>query len=165
MSKIYAEKYGLEHPDLVERTQMRKHCQRPGKTDSDGNILYFTEQNHKQECDINSIIRKYDKNGLINHVSNIEAKFGDVTGIEFQTAQNKVLEAKKMFGDLPSNIRKRFGNNPSELLSFLDDPGNRSEAETLGLIRADWSDDTDGLGEHIKEPKQRKKKVEPVSTE
>jgi len=66
--------------------KMRKYSQRPGLVDSEGNIQYTTEQFHKKECDVNLIIQKYDKTGLIDHVSKFEANFGDMTGQDFKTA-------------------------------------------------------------------------------
>jgi len=37
---------------------------------------------------------------------------------------------------LPSKIRDRFGNDPSQLLSFLADSSNKDEAISLGLVSA-----------------------------
>lgn len=144
MSKIYRE--------LLEQTgeiDMRLFCQRPGKTDENGKILYYTEQHHKAECDVNRIIKKYDKTGLISHISRFEAKFGDLRGVDFKNAMDLVTRASSDFNDLPSDIRKRFSNSPENFLTFMEDSGNREEAISLGLIRGDWTDETDGLGEHV----------------
>lgn len=35
---------------------------------------------------------------------------------------------------LPAELRKRFRNDPGMLLAFLEDPQNRAEAESLGLV-------------------------------
>jgi len=135
----------------ITTPDMRSVCQRPGNVDGDGNILYVTKQAHKDECDVNNIIKKYDKTGLIIHVSKIEAEYGDMTGIDFKSAQDKIAKAKSMFRALPAEIRKRFKNSASELLDFMDNGDNREEAIKLGLIRADWTPETDGLGEHVRE--------------
>lgn len=150
MSREYVLKTGAAEK-VKTSSAMRTFCQRPGRHDKDGNPIYKTEQSHKKECDINNIIRKYDKQGIITHVSKFEAQFGDMTGLEFQTMQNKVLSAKEQFGKLPSKIRKRFGNNPKELLAFMEDSNNREEAIKLGLINERWTPQTDGLGEHVPE--------------
>ena len=42
---------------------------------------------------------------------------------------------------LPSDVRSRFGNNPAELLDFLNDNSNYDEAIRLGLIHAKVSND------------------------
>lgn len=130
-------------------SDMRKWCQRPGKVDKDGNIIYVTEQAHKDMCDVNKIIKRYDKTGLISHVSKIEAKIGDLTGDDFKAMSDQIIEANNMFDKLPSEIRNRFRNNPEELLRFMEDPNNRDEAISLGLIAKTWKEHLDGLGEHV----------------
>ena len=148
MSKEYRQRYGK---DIKSKTsqEMRLHCQRPGTRSGDGKILYFTEQSHKKQCDVNEIIKKYDKTGLITHVQRFEAKFGDFTGMDFQNMQNQVIKAQNMFDALPVEIRKRFKNNPQELLTFMEDETNRAEAIELGLIAESTHPDLDGLGEHV----------------
>jgi len=161
MSKKYREKFGIADIDDLSkatgasieelRQALRKFHQRPGRVDENGEIEYTTEQDHKKECDVNEIIKKYDKRGVITHISKIEAKFGDMTGADFQAMQNQVILAKNMFNALPAEIRKEFDNNPSSLLEFMEDPNNRDRAIELGLIDAQWTPETDGLGEHVKE--------------
>lgn len=62
--------------------------------------------------------------------------FGDFSTVptSLQDAYNRILEAQAGFADLPSNVRARFGNDPMQLISFLNDPSNRAEAEKLGLV-------------------------------
>jgi hypothetical protein len=35
---------------------------------------------------------------------------------------------------LPANIRSRFDNDPAKLIDFMENPANREEAESLGLV-------------------------------
>lgn len=144
MSNLYAKK--LEKDGNVD---MRVWCQRPGKKDKDGNIIYFTEQHHKKECDVNAIISKYDKTGLIMHVQTMEAKYGDVSGADFRAAQDLFLRAQSMFDAMPAEIKKRFNQNAGQFLEFMENPDNREEAIELGLIRGDQRAEYDGLGEHV----------------
>lgn len=153
--------YRNMYPDLISTKkitskEMREYCQRPGEVDNEGNIVYFTQQNHKNECDVNNIIKKYDKTGLILHVSKIEAQFGDLTGFDFKQSLDMINNASTMFMELPSNIRKHFNNSPIDFLDFMDNPDNREEAIKLGLIKGEWTPETDGLGEHITDDSQRK---------
>ena len=163
MSREYREKNRIEM-DVVTSPEMRFFCSRPGRVDGDGNPLYTTEQSHKKECDVNEIIKKYDRTGLINHVAKFEAKFGDLRGVDFKNAMDLVTRSQAMFDGLPSEIRSRFNNSPQFLLQFMEDPKNRPEAIELGLISPEWTEDTDGLGEHIKDEKERKKKSEQKET-
>ena len=149
MSKEYREKTGSEMERFTNE-DMRLHCQRPGKYDENGKPIYTTEQHHKKECDINLIIDKYDKHGVIKHITAFEAQFGDLSGMDFKEMQDKIANAKTQFNDLPWQIRERFNNNPQFLLSFMDNPDNRDEAIKLGLISNTTPPEMDGLGEHVK---------------
>jgi phage internal scaffolding protein len=155
MSHKYYSTYGNKK---ITKNQMRKFLQHHGKKDDEGNILYFTEQSYKDECDVNNIIRKYDKTGRLEHVNKMEYKYGDVTGADFKKAADLVAGARSSFEDLPSDVRKKFKNDPGRFLEFFEDPKNRDEAIKLGLIDKNWTEETDGLGEHIKTEKDRKKK-------
>lgn len=162
MSKQYRDVFGIVEARSEEQERLRLFSKRPGCVDDEGNIMYKTEQHHKDECDINHIIRKYDKTGLISHVSRFEGQFGNVSGIDFRESMDQINNAQAMFNELPSNIRKRFGNNAANLLEFMDDGQNRTEAIALGLIRADWTEDSDGLGEHVPEGQNKKIPDEPA---
>lgn len=95
----------------------------------------LTKQAHKDECDINKLMSKYQQSGQLPAVNPFPAQFGDFSGVtDYHTALNQIDEAEKAFRDLPSAIRTRFENNPEELLSFIQNEENREEAEELGLV-------------------------------
>lgn len=156
MSKHYRETTGLISEPTTS-PEMRAWSQRPGTVGNDGRPLYKTEQVHKDICDVNNIIKEYDKKGVISHVSKIEAKYGDLSGMDFKTMQETIINAGNMFNELPSKIRNRFKNDPQKLIEFMDSPDNREEAIKLGLINPDWTLETDGLGEYIKLGENKKK--------
>ncbi len=161
MSKAFRDHFGN---NKFSRKDMRIWCQRPGAVDKNGDIVYFTEQSHKNVCDVNNIVKKYDTTGLISHLSKMEARFGDMTGLEFKEAQDQIILAKNMFDLLPADIRKRFENDPGKLLEFMEDPLNRDEAIKLGMIKKSWTDESDGLGEHVLEGGNVEKGEEVVET-
>ncbi len=148
--KYYNQLDEADRPGSTTSPEMRAHSARPGKKDKNGDTVYTTEQFHKNECDVNQIISKYDRTGLISHISRFEGKFGDTTEADFKTAMDLVTRSQTMFMELPNHIRKRFKNSAKDLLKFMEDPDNRQEAITLGIIQADWTEETDGLGEHVK---------------
>lgn len=95
-----------------------------------------TKQSFKDEVNINSIIKKYRKTGLIKHVNANPGRYEDVSDVRnFHEAQNIIAEGKQMFNALPANVRERFQNDPGQLISFLDNPDNKDEAIKLGLCR------------------------------
>ena len=147
MSNAFKTKFGEKG---CGKKEMRKWCQRPGLKGKDGKPIYYTEQSHKRECDVNLIVAKYDKQGIISHVNKMEARFGDVTGADFRAAQDLFIRAQDSFDSLPSEIRNRFQNDAGQFLEFMEDDKNRDEAIKLGLIRGDSEPEKDGLGEHHK---------------
>jgi len=100
----------------------------------------LTIQSAKQECDINYILSRFlatgswSTNGL--ELGRIPS-FGDFTAeFDYQTAQQMIVDAKNAFDALPASVRKRFNNNPAEVLDFLAKEDNRDEAIKLGLVSA-----------------------------
>ena len=45
-----------------------------------------------------------------------------------------VNQARDLFMSLDAEVRKRFGNDPAQLLDFLADNKNYDEAKKLGLV-------------------------------
>lgn len=91
------------------------------------------KQSMKDQCDINFIMGRYLKSGNIDWLSKHNGAYGEVPTQTFQDAMNIVAKAKEMFADLPSEIRKRFGQSPREFLDFMHDPKNIGEMRKLGL--------------------------------
>lgn len=96
-----------------------------------------TKQSFKAECDINNIMAKYQRTGVLDFAAKREPQYGDCTGIEFQAGMEMISRARTMFEELPSSIRARFENNPVEFLNFVQNPENREEAKELGLLKPD----------------------------
>lgn len=104
------------------------------------------KQSFRDECDINTIMAKYQKTGLIEHVNKFEGGYGDLPSADdYQSALNMAIEAKEAFGSLPSSIRNKFENDPEQFLAFVEDPDNSEELIEMGLATAPEeapSDDT-----------------------
>ena len=92
-----------------------------------------TEQSHKQECDINYILAKHLKTGVINHQNAYGGQYGDTSAIDYHSAMNTIVNADQMFNDLPSGTRTRFQNDPAKFLDFVGDENNLEEMYTMGL--------------------------------
>jgi phage internal scaffolding protein len=95
----------------------------------------MTEQHHKNACDVNNILKKYKKTGNPELISKAQGFYADVSsGVDYHEALNKLHEIDVIFDTLNSDVRKRFKNDPAELLSFLGDDSNHEEAYELGLV-------------------------------
>jgi len=95
----------------------------------------ITQQQFKDECDINKIMEKYQRTGQITHLARNQGIYADLTSLgDYQQSLQKVIDAENAFDTLPAKVRERFGNDPAGLLTFLADPQNKEEAIKLGLI-------------------------------
>ena len=96
----------------------------------------LTQQHFRDECDVNFIMSKYSSTSLLNHSEHFQGNYGDFTDVQdYQTSLNEVMKAQEMFMSLPSRVRNRFANDPSEFLDFVGREENREEMKSLGLLK------------------------------
>ncbi|QGH73554.1 MAG: scaffold protein [Microviridae sp. ctITQ3] len=95
----------------------------------------MTQQQFKNLCDINQIMKKYENTGMVTHLNSRQGTYGDFSQVKnFQENLNMVMHAQAAFDSLPAAIRKKFANDPSQLLEFVQDDSNYDEAVKLGLV-------------------------------
>lgn len=105
-------------------------CEGPGRT----------HQEFRDECDINVLMRRYIKHGVLPEGRSV-GTYGDFSEVgDYLEAQQILANATEQFASLPSTIRERFRNDPGEMLRFVADRGNLDEARKLGLLK----DEPDG---------------------
>lgn len=93
-----------------------------------------TKQSFQEQCDVNSIIAKFQRTKVPEHLNQGQASFGDFSNVDdYHSAMNKVRNAELGFSELPATLRSRFGNDPARLVEFLQDEDNLDEAIKLGL--------------------------------
>jgi phage internal scaffolding protein len=95
----------------------------------------MTRQSHKKECDINNIVYRYRKDGVITHLNKHGETYDDVSGADYRKWMNKLVSAREMFEELPSHVRNKFGNDPSIFLDYVQDPDNMDEMRKIGLAK------------------------------
>ncbi len=96
----------------------------------------MTKQSFRNESNINIIMAKYAKTGLIDHVKKYEGRYEDVTGVEdYHTSLNRIHAAQAAFMSLPSGVRTKFDNDPGEFLNFVNEPDNLEEMYEMGLAK------------------------------
>lgn len=85
-----------------------------------------TKQAFRDECDINKILKKAQRTGSIAHLQKYpEAIYGEFDGeFDLLTAQNKLIKANQIFDELPSEVRREFGNDALAFVKFAGDPKN-----------------------------------------
>lgn len=94
----------------------------------------LTQQQFKDECDINNILKSYQETGTINHINRKPQIFGDFSDVkDFRESLELIQYATSEFMQLPAKVRARFKNDPAELVEFCNNPNNLEEAISLGL--------------------------------
>lgn len=99
-----------------------------------------TKQSFKKECDINNIVAFYKKKGVIAHLNPAKPRYGFAPSVDYVDALQLVIDAEQSFNDLPSEVRKRFDNDPAAFLEFVENPENDAELVKLGLANAPAAD-------------------------
>jgi len=93
----------------------------------------LTQQQFKEDSDINTIVDRFMKSGVLPTPANMP-QFVDFEGIfDFQTAMNAVRSADENFMRMDAKVRARFNNSPQEFLEFFANADNVEEAIRLGL--------------------------------
>ncbi len=102
----------------------------PGGDGIDG-----AKQSFKDETDVNTIIARFAKTGLLTPVMERPPMFIDVSEVgDYREAIDNVRLAQHLFMQLGSTIRAKFDNDPAEFLDFATDPKNEAEMRKLGLL-------------------------------
>lgn len=92
------------------------------------------KQSFKEESDINTIMAKYMKTGVLEHVKENAGQYMDLpVGVDYQASMNIVIAAGEAFDSLPGSVRRRFENNAVQFLEFMDDPEMIEESVEIGL--------------------------------
>lgn len=106
-----------------------------------GELVYqpsMTKQSFVKECDINNILKEFRVTGQIRHMS-AHAAAGAYEDLpepaDFQESLHHIMAANEAFATLPSQVRRRFDNDPAEFLKFMADPANQDEAIKMGLAK------------------------------
>lgn len=93
----------------------------------------LTQQQFKEESDINSIVNRFLKTGVLPTPTTFP-QYVDFEGVfDYQSAMNLVRSADESFMRMDAKVRARFNNSPQEFLEFFANPANSEEAIRLGL--------------------------------
>lgn len=121
----------------METVKIYSYFDRPGRSAIDCAGVSKVQQQFKDECDINNVMSKYKRTGVMRTTVGRggRAHFGDFRDVtDYKSALEAVISADERFQGLPARLRERFGNNPGKFLNFVNNEENRDEAVKLGLI-------------------------------
>lgn len=81
---------------------------------SKGTIL--TKQEHRDECDVNLIVKRAQKGIAPAWVNSVPPRFGDFSSIPtLEEAHDRIVEAQEAFMTLPAKLRLELGNDPKRI--------------------------------------------------
>lgn len=95
----------------------------------------LTDQSAKNDADINVIMKRYQKTGLLPNIQKIEASYLDVSEVpSLETAFKMSQDAVDRFYELDPTLRKLMNNDPSELENFVSNPENEEILLKYGVL-------------------------------
>lgn len=99
-----------------------------------------TKQSFAEECNINNILDRFIRTGVIDHVSKFGAVYGDFgTGAEFQEHMMQIANAQNMFNELPARARQYFNEDPAQFLDYVNgDEVTVEKLHELGIASPDY---------------------------
>lgn len=104
----------------------------------------LSQQEFKESCDINNILAKFavQAQALGVEPSQLmpqdQGTYGDFSNLDdFQTAQNKIAFLNDQFSNLPSNVRRKFGDDLNTFIGAISDPNRIDELGELGVWNKD----------------------------
>lgn len=95
-----------------------------------------TKQEFKKDCDINYIIKRYHKTGILPQDTRDVAKqfFGDFTNVPaIEDMYATINAAESVFAALPAAVRKVYENDPRKFLKAAETKEGRELMAKLGL--------------------------------
>ncbi len=79
-----------------------------------------TKQSEAQDADINAIIKRHDRTGVVTHLASKAPRYGDFSqSVTLQEALDLVHQSDDAFMQLPSEVRRESGNDPARMLELL----------------------------------------------
>lgn len=105
-----------------------------------------TKSEFAQDCDINRIVARYKKTGVLPESARAAAlRYGDFSQIpDFREMQEKIIAAHEVFAALPAEVRKQFDNDPG---AFIDASQTREGRELMVKLGLGAEKPADGVSD------------------
>lgn len=84
-----------------------------------------TKQAFKDQADINKIIARVQVGETISHLAKYGATYGDFSDVDdLLQAHERLKAGRRIFDELPSEIRREFENDIGRFFNFVNNPAN-----------------------------------------
>lgn len=125
----------------------------------------LTEQHHKDKCDINLIVERATRTGVVPG-NPAQPQYMDVPGLTYHQALEIVRKSQDSFQSLPAAVRAEFENDPGRLLAAVDaadsNPDIKQKLQSLGVLRPDAPPQQDKPAEPAKASTPQESPQEPA---
>jgi hypothetical protein len=92
----------------------------------------LTQQHYKDKTDINKIMEKVRKKGIMPPAGELMvADFSEIP--DLHTMLQKTRKVNDAFMRLPPEVRNNFRNDPERFIKYMSDPEKKDEQIKLGL--------------------------------
>lgn len=92
-----------------------------------------TKQAFRDECDINKVVARWRKTGVIFQTKAVPLEGDFSNGLDYRELCDMKLAAERSFMSLPSSVRDRFGHDPGKFVEWCSNKENAEEMIKLGL--------------------------------
>ena len=120
---------------FVYRPGIRDMTDWNGEDPITGEVLpSLTRQEFSDECDINGIMKKYEKTGMLP-VNGAQPSYVDFTAVpsDLQEAMRVMMDAETAFMSLPASVRKEFDNDALRFVEYAQNGDNLEQLREWGL--------------------------------
>jgi len=94
-----------------------------------------TRQDQKDSCDLNLIMRKYTKQGILPRLNPKTPTYGDfTTASSYHEALDKLQRADELFAALPAALRSSCENDPAQLIEYVESGEHDDELIDMGVM-------------------------------
>lgn len=105
---------------------------------NDGGDVSLTRQEFADECDINVLMDRFQKTGMLPGSPPAPGQYFDTDLLpgDFREAMDILNAGTTAFMSLPAKVRKEFDNDPAQFVDFAVDPQNIDKLREWGLADA-----------------------------
>lgn len=102
--------------------------------DTGESLPSLTREEFAPECDINTLMSRFEKTGVLTHINRSEPQYLDLSDVpDLQRSMEILSNAENAFMSLSAQIRAKFDNDPMKFVEFAQNPDNLDAMRGLGL--------------------------------
>jgi len=138
----------MKFVSAYDKTAQSRPVYLPEMDPETGLTISKTTQDDVKACDINNIMARFIKDGVVTHLNRTQGRYGDATQVQYETAFELINKADATFATLPAEIRENYRNDPANFLGAIE---GLSPDEVTALLTSE-AEDLDA--HHVANPRE-----------